>query len=148
MLNCVAYCFSCPLNPLPFHLNCSLDSPPHSGPFCSSFPPPSKSSPLSSGPPRSPFGFTPSPSSSPLPLPTFLPTPTIFASHYEPAPSCLFTETERSQELHKVTYEKIIDCVIEHLCNAIIVKYLKTGDAPGITVAHIFHIDPNSFNHP
>lgn len=123
-------------------------SPPPSG----SSPPPSRSSPSSSGPSRSPFGPTPSlsgpsPSPSPSPLPTSSPAPAVLSSRYEPPPSRSFTETERSQGLHKVTREKTANRIVEHPRD-MIVEYPETGDAPGITVAHIFHVDPNSFHHP
>lgn len=61
----------------------------------------------------------------------------ILASCYELTPPCLFTKTECIQGLHKVTYKKIANCVIEHSYN-VIIKYPETSDAPGITFAHTY----------
>lgn len=89
--------------------------------------------------------FMPSPSQSPF-LPSS-PAPTVLASRYEPPRSWEFTEIELSQGLNKVTRETIAHRIIKHPRDAI-VEYPETGDSPGIAVAHIFNIDPNSFYHP
>lgn len=129
-------------------------TPPPSSPLRSPSPPPSRFPPSPSGPPRFPFGPTPpssgpspGPSPSPSPLPTSSPAPAALASRYEPPPSRSFTDTECSLGLHKVTREKTADRFVEHPRDAI-VEYPETGDAPGTTVAHIFHVDPGSFHHP
>ena len=94
-------------------------SPPLSKPFCLPSPPPSRFSLSSSGAPCSPFRPTfslpgPSPSPLPLPLPTSSPAPAVLSSQYQPLQSHLFTKTEHSQGLHKVTHKKIADRIIEH----------------------------------
>lgn len=160
--------------PSPPGLPPSLPQPSRSPfhPFCSPLPLlsspsrlrfPSQSHPSLFG--LSPPPFRPSPSPSPLPpeagsqssplspslssspCPTSSPAPAVSASRYEPPPSRLITETERNQGLHKVTREKVAHRVVEHPRDAI-VEYPETGDAPGIAVAHLFNIDPDSFCEP
>ncbi|KAG9309526.1 hypothetical protein JVU11DRAFT_10503 [Chiua virens] len=128
-------------------------------PFSSSLPLQSHSlaQPPSLSPPTFPFpSLPPSPSSSitsPLPslssspTPTSSPAPTILASLYRPRPSHTFTETKRDQGLHKVNHEKVAHHVVEHPRDAI-VEYPETGSELGISVAHIFNINPDCFHDP
>jgi hypothetical protein len=79
--------------------------------------------------------------------PTPSPAPAVLASCYEPAPSRPFTDIEHHHGADKVTRETVAHCIIEHLYDAII-EYSETGSSPGVAIAHIFNINPDSFYHP
>ena len=76
-----------------------------------------------------------------------LPAPAVLGSRYEPLPSCPLTDAERCRGLHKVTWEKVTHRLIEHPRD-VIVEYPESSNAPGVTVAHIFNINPSSFYDP
>ncbi|KAG2745354.1 hypothetical protein P692DRAFT_201720309 [Suillus brevipes Sb2] len=76
-------------------------------------------------------------------------SPEVIAARYRPPPARLFTTDEVARGCNKINRETSVDAIIEHPLSAI-VEYPQTGSAPGLAVAHVFHIDPspNLFIHP
>jgi hypothetical protein len=76
-------------------------------------------------------------------------SPEVIATRYRPPPARLFTTDEVAQGCNKINRETSVNAIIKHPLSTI-VEYPQTGSAPGLAVAHVFHINPNlnSFIHP
>ncbi|KAF9232965.1 hypothetical protein BU15DRAFT_90533 [Melanogaster broomeanus] len=84
---------------------------------------------------------------SPIVRPPITPSPSILASQYIPPPARPFTPDELTNHVHKINRNQSVDAIIEHPLGAI-VEYPQTGVFPGQAIAHVFTIDPLSFENP
>ncbi|KAF9231054.1 hypothetical protein BU15DRAFT_29339, partial [Melanogaster broomeanus] len=66
---------------------------------------------------------------------------------YIPPPARPFTPDELTNHVHKINRNQSVDAIIEHPLGAI-VEYPQTGVFPGQAIAHVFTIDPLSFENP
>ena len=69
----------------------------------------------------------------------------FLASCYDPIPAQYFTPDELQKGLNHVTRKTSAHKIIEHPVNAI-VEYPETSENNEECVAHVFNVDPDSFN--
>lgn len=75
------------------------------------------------------------------------PSPAVSTSQYLLPPACLFTQDEINQWLYKINSKLLVHWIVIHPPDAI-VEYLQTSESKDVAIAHIFPINPNSFENP
>ena len=76
-----------------------------------------------------------------------VPAPPAISQAYQPQPTYWFTSEDFAKGHNSVNRQTKIDGIVYHPSNAI-VEYLETGATLGVSVGHIFSVDPQEFHHP